>query len=48
MIYSTHVSAESCSLWEVFGSRPKLKCTNTTTKNDNLYRSTYIVYLEVI
>ena len=35
-------------LWEVVGSRPKLKCTNTTTKNDNLYRSTYIVYLEVI
>ena len=42
MIYSIHVSAESCSLWQVFDSRLVrfehiYKYTTATTKNNNLY-----------
>ena len=40
MIYGTHLSVELCSLWQVFGSGPRLniyKFTTATTKNNNLY-----------
>ena len=49
MIYSIHVSAESCSLWQVFDSRPVrlehiYKCTTATTKNNNPGKSHLVLF----